>query len=161
MKSVNPDAEVLQYNANTFADPTIGSAAATDMITKGADVIYHAAGGTGSGVIEACATNKVWAIGVDTDQSPLAPDYVVTSAMKRVDTAAQDISLAVMNDTFQSGTHVYDLANGGVDIAPTRTLLSDEIIAAVEAAKAEIIAGTIVVPSSVEELGEGLFTLVG
>lgn len=161
VKSVNPDAEVLQYNANTFADPTIGSAAATDMITKGADVIYHAAGGTGSGVIEACATNKVWAIGVDTDQSPLAPDYVVTSAMKRVDTAAQDISLAVLNDTFQSGTHVYDLANGGVDIAPTRTLLSDEIIAAVEAAKAEIIAGTIVVPSSVEELGEGLFTLVG
>ena len=79
---------MLQYNANTFADPTIGSAAATDMITKGADVIYHAAGGTGSGVIEACATNKVWAIGVDTDQSPLAPDYVVTSAMKRVDTAA-------------------------------------------------------------------------
>lgn len=161
VKSVNPDAEVLQYNANTFADPTIGSAAATDMITKGADVIYHAAGGTGSGVIEACATNKVWAIGVDTDQSPLAPDYVVTSAMKRVDTAAQDISLAVLNDTFQAGTHVYDLANGGVDIAPTRTLLSDEIIAAVEAAKAEIIAGTIVVPSSVEELGEGLFTLVG
>ena len=161
VKSVNPDAEVLQYNANTFADPTIGSAAATDMITKGADVIYHAAGGTGSGVIEACATNKVWAIGVDTDQSPLAPDYVVTSAMKRVDTAAQDISLAVLNDTFQAGTHVYDLANGGVDIAPTRTLLSDEIIAAVEAAKAEIIAGTVVVPSSVEELGEGLFTLVG
>lgn len=161
VKSVNPDAEVLQYNANTFADPTIGSAAATDMITKGADVIYHAAGGTGSGVIEACATNKVWAIGVDTDQSPLAPDYVVTSAMKRVDTAAQDISLAVLNDTFQSGTHVYDLANGGVDIAPTRTLLSDEIVAAVEAAKAEIIAGTVVVPSSVEELGEGLFTLVG
>ena len=161
VKSVNPDAEVLQYNANTFADPTIGSAAATDMITKGADVIYHAAGGTGSGVIEACATNKVWAIGVDTDQSPLAPDYVVTSAMKRVDTAAQDISLAVLNDTFQAGTHVYDLANGGVDIAPTRTLLSDEIIAAVEAAKAEIIAGNIVVPSSVEELGEGLFTLVG
>ena len=161
VKSVNPDAEVLQYNANTFADPTIGSAAATDMITKGADVIYHAAGGTGSGVIEACATNKVWAIGVDTDQSPLAPDYVVTSAMKRVDIAAQDISLAVLNDTFQAGTHVYDLANGGVDIAPTRTLLSDEIVAAVEAAKAEIIAGTVVVPSSVEELGEGLFTLVG
>ena len=161
VKSVNPDATVLQYNANSFTDATIGSAAATDMITKGADVIYHAAGGTGSGVIEACATNKIWAIGVDTDQSPLAPDYVVTSAMKRVDTAAQDISLAVLNDTFQSGTHVYDLANGGVDIAPTRTLLSDEIIAAVEAAKAEIIAGTIVVPSSVEELGEGLFTLVG
>lgn len=158
-KSVNPDVTVLQYNANNFADATIGSAAATDMITNGADVIYHAAGGTGSGVIEACATNGVWAIGVDTDQSPLAPEYVVTSAMKRVDTAAQDISLAVLNGTYEPGVKLYELANGGVDIAPTQTLLSEEVIAAVEAAKAAIIAGEVVVPSSVEELGEGLFTL--
>ena len=159
VKSVNPDATVLQYNANSFSDATIGSAAATDMITNGADVIYHAAGGSGSGVIEACATNKVWAIGVDTDQSPLAPEYVVTSAMKRVDTAAQDISLAVLNDTFEAGVKLYELANGGVDIAPTRDLLPEDVIAAVEAAKADIIAGKVTVPSSVEELGEGLFTL--
>lgn len=159
VKSVNPDITVLQYNANSFADATIGSAAATDMITNGADVIYHAAGGTGSGVIEACATNKVWAIGVDTDQSPLAPEYVVTSAMKRVDTAAQDVALSVLNDTYTPGVHLYELSNGGVDIAPTRDLLSDEVVAAVEAAKASIIAGEIVVPSTPEELGEGLFTL--
>lgn len=158
-KSVNPDVTVLQYNANSFTDATIGAAAATDMITNGADVVYHAAGGTGSGVIEACATNKVWAIGVDTDQSPLAPDYVVTSAMKRVDTAAQDITLAVMNGTFEAGVKLYELANGGVDIAPTQTLLTEEVIAAVEAAKAAIIAGEVVVPSSIEELGEGVFTL--
>lgn len=158
-KSVNPDVTVLQYNANSFADATIGSAAATDMITNGADVIYHAAGGTGNGVIEACATNKVWAIGVDTDQSSLAPEYVVTSAMKRVDTASQDISLAVLNGTFTSGVHLYDLSNGGVDIAPTQDLLSEEVIAAVEAAKASIIAGETTVPSSIEELGEGVFTL--
>ena len=133
------------------------------MITNGADVIYHAAGGTGSGVIEACATNQIWAIGVDTDQSPLAPEYVVTSAMKRVDTAAQDISLAVLNGTFESGVHTYELANGGVDIAPTQDLLSEEVIAAVEEAKAAIIAGEVTVPSTVEELdellGEHLFTL--
>ena len=159
VKSVNPDATVLQYNANSFSDSTIGSAAATDMITKGADVIYHAAGGTGNGVIEACKTNKVWAIGVDTDQSPLAPEYVITSAMKRVDTAAMDISKAVLEGTFTAGTHLYDLSNGGVDIAPTRDLLPEEVITAVEAAKADIIAGKVTVPSSVEELGEGLFTL--
>lgn len=159
VKSVNPDATVLQYNANSFADATTGSAAATDMITNGADVIYHAAGGTGNGVIEACATNGVWAIGVDTDQSPLAPDYVITSAMKRVDTAAQDITKAVLDGTFEAGVKLYELANGGVDIAPTRDLLSDEVVAAVEDAKASIISGEIVVPSSIEELGEGLFTL--
>ena len=163
VKAANPDATILQYNANSFTDATIGSAAATDMITNGADVIYHAAGGTGSGVIEACATNQIWAIGVDTDQSPLAPEYVVTSAMKRVDTAAQDISLAVLNGTFESGVHTYELANGGVDIAPTQDLLSEEVIAAVEEAKAAIIASEVTVPSTVEELdellGEHLFTL--
>ena len=159
VKSVNADATILQYNANSFSDSTIGSAAATDMITNGADVIYHAAGGTGNGVIEACKTNGIYAIGVDTDQSPLAPETVITSAMKRVDVAAQDISLAVLNDEFVSGVHLYSLANGGVDLAPTRDLLPEDVIAAVEAAKADIIAGNVVVPSSVEELGEGLFTL--
>ena len=157
--AANPDATVLQYNANSFGDASIGSTAATDMITKGADVIYHAAGGTGNGVIEACATNKVFAIGVDADQSPLAPEYVITSAMKRVDTAARDISLSVLEDTFTAGVHLYSLENGGVDIAPTRDLLSEEIIAAVEAAKADIIAGTIKVPATGEELGNDLFTL--
>ena len=83
--------------------------------------------------------------------------------MKRVDTAAQDISLAVLNGTFESGVHTYELANGGVDIAPTQDLLSEEVIAAVEAAKESIIAGEVTVPSTVEELdellGEHLFTL--
>ena len=68
--------------------------------------------------------------------------------MKRVDTAAQDISLAVLNGTFKSGEHVYELANGGVDIAPTQDLLSEEVIAAVEDAKAAIIAGEVTVPST-------------
>lgn len=159
VKAANPDATVLQFNANSFADASIGSAAATDMITKGADVIYQAAGGTGNGVIEACATNKIYAIGVDTDQSSQAPETVLTSAMKRVDTASQDISLAVLNDTFTAGVHLYSLSNAGVDLAPTRDLLSEEVIAAVEAAKADVISGKITVPSTPEELGDGLFTL--
>lgn len=159
VKAANPDATVLQFNANSFVDPTVGGTAAKDMITKGADVIYHAAGGTGNGVIETCNTEKVWAIGVDTDQSPLAPDVVITSAMKRVDTASQDISLAVLNGTFTPGVHLYSLENGGVDIAPTRDLLPEDVIAAVEQAKADIIAGTITVPATPEELGGDLFTL--
>ena len=79
--------------------------------------------------------------------------------MKRVDIAAQDISKAVMDGTFEAGVHLYELSNGGVDISPTRDLLSEEVIAAVEAAKASILSGETVVPSSIEELGEGLFTL--
>ena len=59
--AVCPDATVLQYNANNFGDSAGGSTAAKDMITKGADVIYHAAGGTGMGVIEACNEEGIWA----------------------------------------------------------------------------------------------------
>lgn len=157
--SVNPDATVLQYNANNFADSAAGSAAATDMVTKGADVIYHAAGGTGAGVISACADNGIYAIGVDSDQSYLAPETVVTSAMKRVDIASQDISKAVKDGTFTGGVHTYDLANGGVDIAPTQDLLPAEVIEAVEAAKAGILSGEIVVPTTLDECPQ--FTLAG
>ncbi len=150
--AANPDATILQFNANSFGDAAGGSAAATQMITNGADVIYHAAGGTGNGVIEACQTNGIYAIGVDTDQSTLAPQTVLTSAMKRVDTASQDISKAVKDGTFESGVHLYDMSNGGVDIAPTQTLLTEDMIAAVEAAKADILSGTVTVPTTGEEL---------
>lgn len=157
--SVNPDATVQQYNANSFADSAVGSAAATDMITKGADVIYHAAGGTGAGVISACDENGVYAIGVDSDQAYLAPNTVITSAMKRVDIASQDISLAVLNGEFEGGVHTYDLSNGGVDIAPTQDLLTEEVVAAVTAAKEAVLSGEVVVPTTVEECPA--FTLNG
>ena len=149
--SVNPDATVLQYNANSFGDVAIGSTAATDMITNGADVIYHAAGGTGNGVIATCDEKGVWAIGVDTDQSPLAPEHVLTSAMKRVDNACIELAKNVKDGTFVGGEHHFDLNNGGVDLAPTRDNIPEDVLAAVEAVKAEIMAGTVVVPTTVEE----------
>lgn len=155
--SVCPDAKVLQYNANNFGDSAGGATAAKDMITKGADVIYHAAGGTGMGVIEACNEEGIWAIGVDTDQSNLAPDHVLTSAMKRVDTASQDISKAVKDGTFTAGVHLYDLTNNGVGIAPTTTHISDEVLAKVKQAMEDIAAGKVVVPTTAEEVPE--FTL--
>ena len=154
-----PDATVQQYNANTFGDSAGGSTAAKGMITKGADVIYHAAGGTGMGVIEACNEEGIWAIGVDTDQSNLAPDHVITSAMKRVDVACQDISKAVADGKFTAGTHMYDLSNGGVDLAPTRTHIPADVLAVVEQAKADIIAGKVTVPTLAEEVPQ--FTLAG
>ena len=146
-----PEATVLQYNANNFGDIAGGTTAAKDMITKGADVIYHAAGGTGLGVINACDEEGIWAIGVDTDQAPLAPEHVITSAMKRVDVASQDISKAVAAGEFTAGVHLYDLSNGGVDLAPTRDNIPAEVLEVVEAAKEAIIAGEKTVPTSVDD----------
>ena len=152
-----PDAQVLQYNVNNFGDIAGGSTAAKDMITKGADVIYHAAGGSGIGVISACDEEGIWAIGVDTDQASLAPDHVLTSAMKRVDVASQDISKAVAEGNFTAGVHMYDLSNGGVDLAPTRDHIPAEVLETVEAAKTAIINGEKSVPTSVADCPQ--FTL--
>ena len=146
-----PDATVLQYNANNFGDVAGGSAAAKDMITKGADVIYHAAGGTGMGVISACDEEGIWAIGVDSDQSYLAPDHVITSEMKRVDNACAAISKDVQSGNFVGGVHTYDLSNGGIDIAPTTTHIPADVLEKVEAAKADILAGKIVVSTSADK----------
>ena len=146
--SVNPEATVLQYNANSFGDVAAGSAAVKNFVTKGADVVYHAAGGTGAGVITGCQENGIYAIGVDADQSYLAPETVITSAMKRVDIAAQDISKAVKEGTFKGGITMYDINNGGVDVAPTQDLLTEDMIAAVEAAKADLQSGAIVVSTT-------------
>ena len=152
--SVNPEATVLQYNANSFGDVAAGSAAVKNFVTKGADVVYHAAGGTGAGVITGCQENGIYAIGVDADQSYLAPETVITSAMKRVDIAAQDISKAVKDGTFKGGITMYDINNGGVDVAPTQDLLTDDMIAAVEAAKADLQSGAIVVSTTTADCPE-------
>ena len=148
VKAANPDATVLQYNANAFGDLAAGSAAATDMVTNGADIIYQAAGGTGIGVINACADNGIYAIGVDYDQSYIAPETVITSAMKRVDKGVQEICKDLKADKFAAGLHTYSLADGGVDIAPTTTLLTPEALAAVEQAKKDILDGKVTVPTT-------------
>ena len=146
--SVNPDATVLQYNANSFGDAAAGATAVKNFVTQGADVVYHAAGATGAGVITGCQENGIYAIGVDCDQAYLAPETVITSAMKRVDIAAQDISKAVRDGSYAGGERMYDINNGGVDVAPTQDLLTEDMIAAVEAAKAGLQDGSIVVSTT-------------
>ena len=150
----NPDATILQYNANNFGDASGGKTAVNTMVTKGADVVVHAAGGTGIGVIDGCKENKIWAIGVDSDQSPLAPETILTSALKRVDNACYDATKKAILGTLEGGVATYDLAAGGVDIAPTTDNLSKDVLEKIEDAKKDIIAGDLVVPKNQEEFEE-------
>lgn len=150
----NPDATILQYNANNFGDASGGKTAVNTMVTKGADVVFHAAGGTGIGVIDGCKENKIWAIGVDSDQSPLAPETILTSALKRVDNACYDATKKTILGTLEGGVETYDLTAGGVDIAPTTDNLSKDVLEKIEDAKKDIIAGDLVVPKNQEEFEE-------
>ncbi len=148
----NPDVEIQQFNANAFDKPADGKSNANLAISHGADIVFHAAGATGLGVIEACQeADGVYAIGVDSDQGLKYPDTVITSAMKRVDNAVYDTVESLIAGSLKSGIHTYDLQMGGVDIAPTRDLLPDDVIAAVEEVKTKIVSGEVTVPSTKDE----------
>ncbi|MBR4026938.1 MAG: BMP family ABC transporter substrate-binding protein [Lachnospiraceae bacterium] len=147
----NPDCKVQQINANSFADPATGKTNANTMVTNGADIIFHAAGGTGNGVIDGCTEAGIKAIGVDSDQAYLAPQTIITSAMKRVDNAVYECVKSLQEDKLEAGVMTYDITNGGVDIAPTTDLLPEEVITAVNGVKEKLLSGEIVVPASKDE----------
>ena len=150
----NPDITVQQFNANSFADSATGKTMANTAITNGADIVFQAAGATGLGVIEACQEAGVYAIGVDSDQSSIAPNTVLTSAMKRVDNAVYEAVQELIDGTLEGGIKSFDLAAGGVDIAPTTDNLSKDVLEKIEDAKKDIIAGDLVVPKNQEEFEE-------
>lgn len=150
VKSVNGGASVYQNMTGTtpsaWNDPAKGAELTQSQIDRGADVVYHAAGGTGGGVIQAAADAGKLAIGVDSNQNGLAPGSVLTSMLKRVDVAAYDTFMDAKNGAFTSGVHVLGLAEGGVDWAldeNNASLVSADMKAAVEAAKADIISGKV------------------
>ncbi|MGG7565068.1 BMP family lipoprotein [Rhodovulum sp. DZ06] len=129
-------------------DPAKGSELTKNQFAQGADVVYHAAGGTGIGVIQAAADEGKLAIGVDSNQNGMAPGSVLTSMLKRVDIAVMDAFMDVKNDEWSTGFEVLGLAEGGVDYAMddnNKSLVSADMLTAVEAAKAKIISGEIVV----------------
>ena len=146
----NPDITVQQFNANSFADSATGKTMANTAITNGADIVFQAAGATGLGVIEACQEAGVYAIGVDSDQSSIAPSTVLTSAMKRVDNAVYNAVEELMDGSLEGGVQSFDLAAGGVDIAPTQDLIAPEVISAVDEVKEKIVSGGIEVPADKE-----------
>ncbi len=139
------------YTGDTPAawnDPTRGGEIAKSQIGQGADVIYAAAGGTGIGVLQAAADAGKLGIGVDSNQNYLQPGKVLTSMLKRVDVAVYNAFNDARAGSFATGINVLGLAEDGVGYAldeHNASLITDDMKAAVEKAKADIIAGTITV----------------
>ncbi len=122
------------------------------MYQQGADIVFHAAGNVGVGVIEAAKEQNKFAIGVDRDQNELAPDNVITSAIKRVDMGTFNVTEMIKNGTFEGGKTIrYGIEEGAVDIAPTSDKhVPKEILDKVDEIKKDITAGKIVVPFNKE-----------
>ena len=152
VKSVNANADVYENMTGTtpsaWNDPAKGAELTRSQIDRGADVVYHAAGGTGAGVIQAAADAGKLAIGVDSNQNGMAPGSVLTSMLKRVDVAAYNTFIDAYNGNFTSGVNILGVAEGGVDWAlddNNASLITADIKDAVEAARADILSGKVTV----------------
>jgi basic membrane protein A len=149
-KAANPDVKVLQNMTGTtpaaWNDPAKGSELTQSQIDRGADVVYQAAGGTGTGVIQAAVDAGKLAIGVDSNQNHLAPGSILTSMLKRVDVASYNTMMDGKNGSFTSGVQSLGLAEDGVGWSldeHNAALITDDIKAALDAASAKIVSGEI------------------
>ncbi len=161
-KAINPDIEIIsEYitefpNFDGFNDPAAGRETALAMYDAGADIIYAAAGGTGTGMFQAAqevseaSGSKVWGIGVDSDQYNTVGDdlkeYVLTSMLKRVDVAVFEIIKAQIDGTFGPGEQRYDLSVDGVGYSTSGGFI-DDITGQLDDLKQQIVDGDIVVPT--------------
>ena len=148
VKAVNPDATIIANMTGTtpaaWNDPVKGAELAKAQKSQGADVIYAAAGGTGIGVLQAAADEGILSIGVDSNQNHLHPGKVLTSMLKRVDNAVYEAFKS--GAELEAGISVMDVAAGGIDYALDENnapLVSEEMKAAVDEAKAKIVSGEI------------------
>ncbi len=163
--AVDPNIEIIAAyvteppDFDGWSQPAEGKIIAQSMYEAGADVIYHAAGGTGAGLFEAAkefseaGDSKVWAIGVDSDQYWTSAEevrpYILSSMLKRVDVAVFDTIERVVNGTFEGGETVFNLAVNGVGYSISGGFLND-VIPQLEDFKQQIIRGDIVVPETTE-----------
>lgn len=163
-KYVKPRIQVLiDYAGSTgeaLHDPVKGKDLALAQYDRGADVIYHASGRTGIGVLEAAVIKRKLAIGVDTDQSLTARQdqrsQILTSMVKRVDVAVYETIRAMVNGQYKAGAREFGLNEDGVGYAMNeynRNMMAD-IAPRLEALKKDIIAGKIAVPSDRRQLDE-------
>jgi basic membrane protein A len=150
--------EVFQNMTGTtgaaWNDPVRGGELAKSQIDQGADVVYAAAGATGLGVLQTAVDAGKLGIGVDSNQNHLHPGKILTSMVKRVDVAVFDAYNDAKNDKFTAGTKALGLKENGVDWAyddNNKPLISDEMKAAVEKAKADIISGAVKVHDYMED----------
>ncbi len=151
VKAVNPDATVIQNMTGTtpaaWNDPVKGGELTRTQISQGADVVYAAAGGTGVGVLQAAADASILSVGVDSNQNYMHPGSVLTSMIKRVDNATYETFINGV-EGFEPGVSLMNLAAEGVGYAldeHNQSLVTQEMIAAVDAAKAMIISGELTV----------------
>lgn len=155
--TMRPGVKVLAAYTGKWDDPAKGTELALAQFGQGADIVMHASGSCGLGVISAAKQKGkgYYAIGVDADQDYIAPGRVLTSMMKRVDNAVYSTCKAVVDGEFTPGDHVFGLKEGGVGLSPmkyTRKDIPSEVLKKIDALEGLIVSGKLRPPKDPKEL---------
>ena len=142
--------ELVVAWANTFDDPLKGQELASSMYERGVDVIYQAANQTGLGVFQAAQDAGKYAIGVDVDQSDLAPENIICSSLLDHGYATYDSIAAFINGNYNNSQVFYGVQEGMPVIAINEALVSADVIAEVEAVQELVAAGQIEIPTTTD-----------
>lgn len=148
-KYINPKIEVITTYIGgdaPFSDPLKGKEYAISLATQGVDVVYHASGNTGVGVMEGVKEKGIYGIGVDCDQDELVKGKVLTSMLKNVNNSIYKIIEDSINGKFQGKAYIFGLVENGVgttEFKYTKDIIGKEKIAKIEQIKADIISGKI------------------
>src|ERR1700737_2543654 len=158
VRQVNPSAEVLVAYTGSFDDERKGAEVGHDLYARGCDIVFHGAGLDGLGVIKAAQQAGKLVIGVDSDQSHVAPRHVLSSMVKHVDAAVYLAVKDVLEGKFSGGDIVLGLKDGGVGLAPVGDMVPpaqrEAALAEVEKLRAAIVAGRLDVPATLEQLAK-------
>lgn len=156
VKTANSKCKLQNQYANSFTDQAKGKAIANQMISNGTDTIFIAGGDVGTGAIEAIKEANKYAIGVDRDQSDLAPDNVLTSAIKRVDIGVYETVKSFIEGKFEGGSSTtYGLEQGAVGIPDTTSkLVPQDVLDYVNEEIKKLESGEIVAPKDETEYNE-------
>ncbi|MFX0124007.1 MAG: BMP family protein [Candidatus Hodarchaeota archaeon] len=144
---------------NPWNNPARGKAIAESMWSQGVDIIYTAAGkGTGAGVHESANTlgSGFYSIGVDYDEDYMYPGSILTSMLKKFDTAVYQVIEALHSGIWTPGIQEKGLAEDGVGISPltyTKDIIGDTIIDEVNVTlRNKIVSGELTVPYNATSL---------
>jgi basic membrane protein A len=141
-KAADPGIKTLNGYSQDFSDQAKCKQVALNQIEQGAGVVFQVAGGCGLGALDAAKEKQVWGIGVDADQAFLGP-HILTSAVKRVDTAVYDAIKLVVDGKFKGGNIVFGLKDNGVGIGKISPKVPQSEVAKINQVRADIISGKI------------------
>lgn len=153
VESANKDVKISEQYANSFSDQAKGKSIAKQMYAGNVDLILSAAGDAGTGAIEAAKENNKLAIGADRDQSDLAPENVITSAIKKLNVASYDLAKELVEGKYKGGVEkVYGLKEGAVGMADNSDKhIPENVMKIVEKESEKVKNGEIKVPKNEAE----------